>query len=130
MIVSDRRSQFGKMIVSDRRSQKKVLSLTLAPTSSCECIYLFFINHWHCIFKILDYSRSYGDFFNSAKKWSFFNYLEQGESKLRRPNVWEKRKRRRQHHCDRWGKFVERKHFLSLSHTFVFWRCWNVTNFH
>ena len=29
MIVSDRRSQFGKMIVSDRRSQKKVSSLTL-----------------------------------------------------------------------------------------------------
>ena len=29
MIVSDRRSWFGKMIVSDRRSQKKVSSLTL-----------------------------------------------------------------------------------------------------
>ena len=32
MIVSDCRSQFGKMIVSDRRSQKKVSSLTLLPT--------------------------------------------------------------------------------------------------
>ena len=31
MIVSDRRSWFGKMIVSDRRSRKKVSSLTL-PT--------------------------------------------------------------------------------------------------
>ena len=29
MIVSDRRSWFGKMIVSDRRSQKKVSCLTL-----------------------------------------------------------------------------------------------------
>ena len=29
MIVSDRRSWFGKMIVSDRRSRKKVSSLTL-----------------------------------------------------------------------------------------------------
>ena len=29
MIVSDRRSWFGKMIVSDRRSLKKVSSLTL-----------------------------------------------------------------------------------------------------
>ena len=30
MILSDRRSWFGKMIVSDRRSQKKVSCLTLA----------------------------------------------------------------------------------------------------
>ena len=29
MIVSDRRSWFGKMIVSDRRSRKKVSCLTL-----------------------------------------------------------------------------------------------------
>ena len=34
MIVSDRRSWFGKMIVSDRRSRKKVLCLTL-PTDVC-----------------------------------------------------------------------------------------------
>ena len=32
MIVSDRRSWFGKMIVSDRRSQKKVSCLTLSVT--------------------------------------------------------------------------------------------------
>ena len=30
MIVSDRRSWFGKMIVSDRRSRKKVSCLTLS----------------------------------------------------------------------------------------------------
>ena len=35
MIVSDRRSWFGKMIVSDRRSRKKVSSLTL----DFDCIY-------------------------------------------------------------------------------------------
>ena len=35
MIVSDRRSWFGKMIVSDRRSRKKVSCLTLTlPTTT------------------------------------------------------------------------------------------------
>ena len=34
MIVSDRRSWFGKMIVSDRRSQKKVSCLTLSIVQS------------------------------------------------------------------------------------------------
>ena len=32
MIVSDRRSWFGKVIVSDRRSRKKVSCLTLVDT--------------------------------------------------------------------------------------------------
>ena len=38
MIVSDRRSWFGKMIVSDRRSRKKVSCLTL-PLSRFPYIY-------------------------------------------------------------------------------------------
>ena len=36
MIVSDRRSWFGKMIVSDRRSRKKVSCLTLTKPSTLQ----------------------------------------------------------------------------------------------
>ena len=35
MMVSDRRSGFGKMIVSDRRSRKKVSCLTLPKSTKC-----------------------------------------------------------------------------------------------
>ena len=35
MIMSDRRSWFGKMIVSDCRSQKKVSFLTLTLSDNC-----------------------------------------------------------------------------------------------
>ena len=38
MIVSDRRSWFGKMIVSDRRSRKKVSCLTLGFGGGPLCI--------------------------------------------------------------------------------------------
>ena len=41
MIVSDRRSWFGKMIVSDRRSRKKVSSLTLAELMLKSLLYLY-----------------------------------------------------------------------------------------
>ena len=42
MIVSDRRSWFGKMIVCDRRSRKKVSCLTLQKSTLCKKKFRFF----------------------------------------------------------------------------------------